>query len=150
LRCLAHLGRATRDAVDRARRDGLHGVGDEQVGLDLVDLADDDAEVDLARQVQVVVHRPGAFGTEPDLVDGFFCADVEDALARGCGSGGDLEQQGRLADAGLAAQQDRGTRHHAAAEDAVELADAGLPALHGGAAGFGDRSRGAGTGDGDR
>jgi hypothetical protein len=36
-----------------------------------------------------------------------------------------LEQQRRLADAGLAAEQDERTGHDAAAEDAIELADAG-------------------------
>ena len=38
---------------------------------------------------------------------------------------GHVEQQGRLADAGLAGQQHHGARHQAAAEHPVELVDAG-------------------------
>jgi hypothetical protein len=38
---------------------------------------------------------------------------------------GHLQEQRALADAGLAADEDHGSRHDAAAQDAVELADAG-------------------------
>jgi hypothetical protein len=55
-------------------------------------------------------------------------------VPRAGGSGCDLEQQGRLADAGLAAQQDRGARDDAAAEHPVELADTGGPVRDLGAA----------------
>ena len=64
---------------------------------------------------------------EPHLGGGLLAGDVEDA-ALACSPeravwAGDLEQQGGLADAGLAGEQDDGAGHQAAAEDAVELGD---------------------------
>ena len=100
---------------------GLHGV----------DVPEDRGEVGLGREVELVGEGSGAFGAQAHLARGLFGADVEHARARAGGSGCDLEQQGRLADAGLAAQQDRGTGDDAAAEHAVELADAGRPVRDG-------------------
>ena len=60
-------------------------------------------------------------------LDGLLGADVEHAHARRPPPRGDLEQERRLADAGLTGQQDRRAGHDAAAEHAVELADAGRP-----------------------
>src|SRR6185436_1559222 len=65
-----------------------------------------------------------ALGTQPHLIDRLFARDV--------GAGGvllgerrrHLQQQGRLADAGVAADQQRRAHHQPAAAHAVEFADA--------------------------
>ncbi len=68
--------------------------------------------------------RPKPSGSEPNLGRGLLARRVEH---RGFGArrerGGYLEQQRRLADAGLAAYEDDRTRNEAAAKDAVDLAD---------------------------
>ena len=60
---------------------------------------------------------------------GFFARRVEhwpDGLGK---VGRCLQQQRRLADAGLAAEEDQRSRHDAAAEDAIELANARRDAI---------------------
>src|SRR5205814_1449460 len=71
------------------------------------------------------VGDPEPLGAQPDLVDRFFAGDVgRRAAARGEG-GGRLQQQGRFADPGIAADEDRRAGNQAAAADPVELGDAG-------------------------
>ena len=69
-----------------------------------------------------------AVGAEADLCGGLLTGDVQrrDAGARGPGS--DVEQQGGLADAWLTGEQDDASGDEPAAEDAVELVDAGAAA----------------------
>ena len=66
----------------------------------------------------------GAVGAQPDLGGRLLAGDVEDPLPHPSGLGGHLEQQGALADAGLAGQQDGGAGHQPAAEHPVELGHA--------------------------
>ena len=60
---------------------------------------------------------------------GLLAADDQCRSRLGRGAGGpllgDIEQQGRLADSGLASEQDDAARHQAAAEHPVQLGDAG-------------------------
>ncbi|MNS78557.1 hypothetical protein D3C72_1121750 [compost metagenome] len=112
---------------------GLVGVGPQ--GLDGID--DDDVELVALQRRQDFAQRRGrgqrhggvghahAFGAGADLFNGFFARDIGDAGAVARRLGRDLQQQGRLAHAGVAAQQDGRARHHAAAADAVELGHAG-------------------------
>ncbi len=67
-------------------------------------------------------------GAEAYLADRLFARHVDDAASGARHRGGDLDQDGRLADAGVAADEDRGAGHEAAADHPVELADAGEPA----------------------
>ena len=107
-----------------AAADGLHGVDDEQLGPDLLDVAEHRAEVGLGGEVELVVHPAGAVGAQPHLGGRLLAGDVERA-ARGPGRlRGHLEQQRGLADAGLAGQQDRRAGHQPAAEHPVELGHA--------------------------
>ena len=69
--------------------------------------------------------RPRRRGAQPDLGGGLLAGDVDGGEAAGGEGGGGLQQQRRLADAGVAADEDRRGRDEAAAEDAVELGDAG-------------------------
>ena len=84
----------------------------------------DRTEVGLGGEVELVVDPAGAVGAQPDLAGGLLAGDVEDALLGLGRLGGDLEQQGALADAGLAGEQDRGPRDQTTAQDPVELGDA--------------------------
>ena len=93
-------------------------------GRDLVDMAEDRREVGLGRDVELVMERAGALGPKSHLRGGLLGARVQHAPARTCALRCDLQEQRRLADAGLAAEQDRRARHDATAEHAVELADA--------------------------
>src|SRR5688572_27431681 len=68
-----------------------------------------------------------ALGAQLHLLDRFLAGDIGGAQRLGAaGDGGhDLQQQGGLADAGIAADQDGGAAHQPAAGDAVELGIAG-------------------------
>ena len=65
-----------------------------------------------------------ALGTQPHLRRGLLGAHVQHASAGTGGARGDLEQQGRLADARLARDQDGRARDEPAAEHPVEFAHA--------------------------
>ena len=79
----------------------------------------------------------------PHLRRRLLAGDVEDgaALARAGGPGRDVEQQGRLADAGLARHEHDGAGHQPAAEHPVELADAGGARLGAADVDLADRQR---------
>ena len=66
-----------------------------------------------------------ARGAQAHLLGRFFARDIDDAAAAPRQRRAGLDQQRRLADAGLAADQRRRARHEAAAGHPVELADAG-------------------------
>ena len=109
-------------------------------GLDRVEVAEHRAEVGLGGQVEPLVQGADALGPQPHLADRLLAADHQ---RRAAGAGrpllGDVEQQRRLADAGLAGEQHHRAGHQAAAEHPVELADAGRPARAGSALIVGDR-----------
>ena len=69
--------------------------------------------------------RPRRGGAHADLGGGLLAGDVDGGLAAGGEGGGGLQEEGGLADAGVAADEDGGGGDEAAAEDAVELGDAG-------------------------
>ena len=71
-----------------------------------------------------MVDAAGAVGPQPHLGGGLLPGDVERAQPRPGGLGGDLEQQGGLADPGLAGEEHGSAGDQAAAEDAVELGHA--------------------------
>ena len=112
------------DPSTSALRDGLHRVDDEQVGLDRVDVAEDRGQVGLGGEEEVVAQGADAVGPQPHLGGGLLAGDVERRGRLG-EPRGHVEQQGRLADAGLAGQQHHRAGHQAAAEHPVELVDAG-------------------------
>ena len=133
------LGEAEQEVGGGAQLGDGAGCRLQALDIDGLDRVDDDdgrclrgveAGHDLARgggggQLQRGAGYAEAAGTEPDLVEGFLAADIDDALAaageRGCG----LQRQRGLADAGVAADQDPGTGHDAAAQHPVQLLDAG-------------------------
>ena len=71
-----------------------------------------------------------AIGTQAQLIGRFLAGDVERSDALALESRGALHEQGRLADAGLAADERDGAWDDPAAEHEVEFCEAGLPARH--------------------
>ena len=67
---------------------------------------------------------PEPLAAHLDLALGLLARDVEDGAARAAQQVRHLQQQRALADAGLAADEDHRAGHDAAAQHAVELADA--------------------------
>ncbi len=65
------------------------------------------------------------FGAQSHLGDRFLAGDIDGTLARLRQRRGDLNQQRRLADAGVAAKQQHRSAHEAAAGDAIEFGDSG-------------------------
>ena len=88
----------------------------------------DVAQVDRGGEFERRVRDAQAAGAQPHLLDRFLAGDVEHAAAGARERGGRLQQQRRLADAGIAADQHGRARHQAAAQHAVQLGDAGRAA----------------------
>jgi hypothetical protein len=78
------------------------------------------------------IAQPEPLGAQPHLPGRFLAADIDRIAARAGNVRGHLQQQRRLADAGIAAHQDRRARHQPAAQRAVEFGQpAGLAYWHG-------------------
>jgi hypothetical protein len=125
------LGGAGANLGDRAGA-GLVGVAphrldrvdDHEIEVVALQPIQDVAQRGLGGQADIGVGQAHAIGAAPDLLDGLFARDVGAGHAAEGGAGADLQQQGGLADTGVAADQDGRARHHAAAADPVELVDA--------------------------
>ncbi len=122
----AHLGNGSGRALHDLGPQRLDGIDHHEVnrrsgrkrGEDVLDL-----RLGGERYRRITQAEP--FGAEPNLADRLFARHVDDASAGIRHRSGDLDQDGRLADAGIAADQDRRARDEAAADDTVELADTG-------------------------
>ncbi len=110
--------------VDVCARDGLDGVDDQQIGPTASMWPSDSRQVDLGGEVESVFECAGALRPHPHLRCRLLARDVEHPLAASRRLGGHLEQQGGLADAGLAGQQEHRAGNDPATEDAVELGHA--------------------------
>ena len=126
------LGRAAH-LRDRAGR-GLHALGPH--GLDRIDHhqprrhtlrqgGDDVLDARFRGQFDGCAGEPEALGPQPHLAGGLFAGNVDDPVAPAGQCGAGLHQQCRLADAGVAADQDHRSLDETAACHPVELGDAG-------------------------
>ncbi len=88
----------------------------------------DVAQVDRGGEFQRRVMDAEATGAHPHLLDRFLAGHVEHAPAGPRQAGGRLQQQGGLADPGIAADQHRRGRHQPAAQHPVQFGDAGRAA----------------------
>ena len=142
-----HLGDAAGDAVGLGGGHGLHRVDDHQAGLHLVDVAQRHLQIGFGGQVDLVVRAAGAFGAHPDLARRLLTRQIQRALAGLRPAVRDLQQQRRLADAGIAREQRHRPGDQPAAQHPVQFADAGVEVA--GVAGIdrADRHRGRGRGD---
>ena len=132
-RGFAHLGDAAGGGRDCRREHRLHGVDDQEAGFDFLHMFENSFQRGFAQDEQIGRVDAEPFGAHFYLPLGFLAGDVETGEPFLADRGDGLEQQRRLADAGIAADEDHRAGHQTAAEDAVELADARLhPALFGG------------------
>ena len=109
--------------------EGLDGVDDDQVEGFSLKPVQDVAHRRLRRQT----HRRGPQthprGAGADLVHRLFAGNVDAVRPPGGGGGDHLQQQGRFADARIAAEQDGRSGRDTAATDPVELHEAGKNAV---------------------
>src|SRR2546423_1195495 len=128
-------------AVGAGRGDGLYRVDDQQPGPARVEVPEQRLQVGLGGQVQPLVQGTEPLGPQAYLAGGLLARDDQGRAARPGGPLlGDVEQQGGLADAGLAGQEDDRPGDQSATEYPVQLAHAGRPVPGRLSADRGDRS----------
>jgi hypothetical protein len=126
LRCrFAHLSDAAGRRLELERKHRLDGVDDDQRRLDARNLVENALEARFGEQIQRRVADGEPLAARFDLVLGFLARAVENGTDRSGQVRRRLQQQRRLADARLAPEQHERPGHDAAAEHAIELADAG-------------------------
>lgn len=142
---LTHLGHTAGATLNFRGGEGLHGVNDQQGGVDLLNMRQGGAEVGFAGQVEGVRDGADAVGAELDLRGGFLAGNVQDRarrldvlhrvvlptlLPRNPGGaaregGGNIQQQGGLTHAGFARHEDDRAGYESAAEHAVKFGVSG-------------------------
>ena len=93
--------------------------------LALGERGEDVLDIGLGGELDRRAGEAEALGAQADLRHRLLARDIDDAVAGGGERGRGLHQERRLADAGIAADQDGGAAHEAAAGDPVEFGDAG-------------------------
>src|SRR5581483_1836101 len=123
---LAHLRDGARRRSELGGVERLHGVDHAHLGALALERLADGVELGLGEDLDV---RGAAepLGAELDLRDGLLARDQERSACRADRAERGQKQR-RLADAGLAADEDERRGHEPAAEHAVELGDAGRDA----------------------
>ena len=103
----------------------LDRIEDDEVGpLAVGERREDVLDIGFGRELDRRVGRAEPLRAQPDLGDRLLAGDIDDAVALRPARRG-LHQQRRLADAGIAADQQRRAAHEAAAGRPVEFGDAG-------------------------
>ncbi|MNF81832.1 hypothetical protein D3C84_641220 [compost metagenome] len=128
-RALAHLGHAAGGRLQLFGEDGLDGVDHHHLGFFHPRGGDDAFDAGLGHDLELVFGQAQAAGAHGHLLLGFLARDIERGEARGDIAEG-LQEDGRLADARIAADQHHRAVHQAAAEDAVQLVGRGGEAWH--------------------
>ena len=105
-RAFAHLRDAAGRRRERFRVDGLDRVDDDDLRRRRVDRGDDRLELHFGQQLDRRVDESETLRAQRDLLGGFLAGDVQRPV-RGAQRRTRLQQQRRLADAGIAAEQDR-------------------------------------------
>jgi hypothetical protein len=133
-RALADLRKRARNRVEQRGVYGLDRIDREHrwaLALSLrqdVSMRQDPLDVGLGDDRQRGSRRAHPSRAHRRLRDRLLARRVQHAAAAGQ-PGERLDQQRRLADAGIAAEQHQATRDHAAAQHAIELTDPGGPAI---------------------
>ena len=146
LRGAAHLRNGAGRRVHHVGPHGLDRVDDDEArGRALGQGCDDVFNRRLSGELDRSAGEAEPFRAQPDLRDRLFTRNIDRALLRARQRRRHLDQQRRLADAGVAAEQQHRSAHEAAAGDAVEFGDAGgEPRRVVGLAGRAARARSAG------
>ncbi len=121
----AHLGDGAGGAFDGVDPHRLDRVDDHQRRVGgFFQGGGDVPDIDGGCQFDRGVGDAEAAGAQADLIDRLFAGDVKHPAAGTGEAGRGLQQQGRFADAGVAADQDDRGWDEAAAENAVQFGDA--------------------------
>ena len=114
-----------RDASGRGRHlvtvHGLDGIDDDGLRLFPHQKIGDGFQVGLAQKTKRIRCASDSGGAELDLPQGLLTRYIQDGYARLRHIAGRLQQDGRLANAGIAAYQDQRACYCAAAQDTVQL-----------------------------
>jgi hypothetical protein len=124
-RRLAHLADAAWRGLELEREDGLHRVDNDERGLDAGDLFENPFEAGFGQEIERCAADRQPLASRLDLVLRLFARAVKHRSDRSRDIRRRLKEQRRLANPRLAAEQHQRPGHDAAAEDAVELVDAG-------------------------
>ena len=130
-RALAHLRDRARRRADAIGVDGLDRVDQHQSGLELTPGGGEALDAGRGQEPQVAGHAAQSVGTQTNLRRALLTAHVEDGSALLLEVSGELEREGRLANARLAAEQDHRARDQTAAQHPVELRAAAATASSG-------------------
>ncbi len=121
---VAHLGDAARERLGLRACERLDRVDDGDARARLVERVEDAVEVGFGEQQDVVAGLQTG-RAQFRLGRRLLARDVDDGARPLRERAGHLQQQGRLARAGRAADEDDAARHHASTEQRVELGEAG-------------------------
>ncbi len=123
-RALAHLGHAARRRLQLLGEDGLDRVDDHDLGLLGAGGGDDRLDAGLGHHLEPVLRQVQTTRTHGHLLLGFFTGDVECRILLGDGAEG-LQQDRRLADTRITADQHYRAVHQPPSEYAIQLAGSG-------------------------
>ena len=123
-RHLAHLADAAGRRLKPSGKNRLYRVHDDERRLQALDLFKNALEAGFGEQVKRRAIDGETLSAQFDLMLGFFAGAVENRPDAARHVRGHLQQQRRLADAGLAAKQHERSRHNAAAQHAIEFLNA--------------------------
>ncbi len=137
----AHLGQAAGGLAQLGVRDGLQRVDHDQRGAMPLHGGLDGLDVGSLDGQEVPGHQADARGPPPNLRQGLLGRGEHDVEPRGGQRREHLEEQRRLADAGGPEEERDRAGHHAAAHDAVQLADPRRQRVHGVGRDVGQRQR---------
>ncbi len=124
-----HLGGAAGVAGGVGIVQRLHRVHDRQRRVGRLDHGDAAGQRGLVRDDHPLVEAPHPLRPHRQLGRRFLASAVEAGRLRRADAVGELEGEGRLADARVAAEQDQGALHQPAAEDSVHFGEAGWQPL---------------------
>ena len=110
---------------------GLYRIDDDQIGLHLFKCGQDIAQIGFGGQLHRGVGQPQTLRPHTDLRRGFLSADVDCFQTAAGKMGRCLQQKGGFPDARIAAHQNGRGRDQPAAQNAIQLGNAGLAAGRG-------------------
>ena len=131
---LPNLGHAAGGGLQRGQKHGLDRVDDQDLWLHGVELGLHGDEIGLRPQEQSIAADAQALGAQLHLGGRLLGRHVQDRRRRRRQRASRLDEQCALADSRIAPDEHERARHHAPAEHAVELTDAGpetVRVLHG-------------------
>src|ERR1700730_10756447 len=118
---LAHLAHAAGRRGDAAQEDRLDRIDGGHHRPSLFEMLHDAVEVVLGQHHKAVALDAKTLRPQLQLLDRLLARHVENRAVRAGHLAGELQQQGRLANAGIAADQHQGAGHDSAAQYLVEL-----------------------------